>query len=359
MELISLLIGTVILRPYVFIFLAIFFFIASQQIGWRRTLIWTITAYLVAFAAEYSSIHNGFPFGIYYYVETTLDQELWIAGVPFMDSLSWSFLTFTGYTCAWQLVAAWKGRNGRLDDSAYQAVRRSPVVLFLGALITVWMDPIIDTVALMGDRWFLGQIHGWPNGGEYFGVPLTNFAGWYLVTAVTIGVNQAIDALLNKSDEQTGPARHSVHASGRLRPLRLPRWIQSLHDRLAPGVDSVPRRPALRHQLPADFLAHPSRAGFFAPHLGREHGFVAEGGSRAGPRATDRPVELLMTLEHVFQEDASEEDLPIDRVVPHRVLRIVLYDGSFLENLRLKHEIDMDRPLENLRREEGLHASAD
>jgi putative membrane protein len=155
----------------------------------------------VAFAAEYSSIHNGFPFGIYYYVEETRNQELWVAGVPLMDSLSWSFLTFTGYTCAWQLVAAWKSRNGRLDDAAYQAIRRSPAILFLGALITVWMDPIIDTVALMGDRWFLGQIHGWPNGGEYFGVPLTNFAGWYLVTAVTIGVNQAIDTLWSRSSE--------------------------------------------------------------------------------------------------------------------------------------------------------------
>jgi uncharacterized membrane protein len=208
MEILSLLVGTVVLRPYVFIFLAIYLFVASQQIGWTRTLIWTVTAYLVAFAAEYSSIHNGFPFGIYYYVEATRNQELWIAGVPFMDSLSWSFLTFTGYTCAWQLVAAWKGRDGRLDDSAYQVVRMSPVVLFLGALITVWMDPIIDTVALMGDRWFLGQIHGWPHGGQYFGVPLTNFAGWYLVTAVTIGVNQAIDALLNKPAEQ--PTRLSI-----------------------------------------------------------------------------------------------------------------------------------------------------
>ncbi len=194
MELISLLIGTVILRPYVFIFLALYLLVASQQMGWKRTLLWTISGYAVAFAAEYSSIHNGFPFGDYYYVDTTQTQELWIAGVPFMDSLSFSFLTFTGYTCAWQLIAAWKGRRGRLDDSTYQTVRRSPLVLVLGALITTWMDLIIDPVALMGDRWFLGQIHGWPHGGEYFGVPLTNFAGWYLVTAVTIGVNQVIDA---------------------------------------------------------------------------------------------------------------------------------------------------------------------
>jgi putative membrane protein len=196
MELLSLLIGTVALRPYVFIFLALFLFVASQQIGWRRTLLWTITGYLVALVAEFSSIHNGFPFGDYYYVDATRDRELWVAGVPFMDSLSFAFLTFTGYTCAWQLVAAWKKRSAGLDDTTYEKIRRSPQVLFLGALITTWMDLIIDPVALMGDRWFLGQIHGWPHGGKYFGVPLTNFAGWYLVTAVTIGLNQAIDLLL-------------------------------------------------------------------------------------------------------------------------------------------------------------------
>jgi uncharacterized membrane protein len=215
MELPSLLIGTVILRPYVFIFLAIYLLVASQQIGWKRTLLWTITGYAVAFAAEFSSIHGGFPFGDYYYIEATHNQELWIAGVPFMDSLSFSFLTFTGYTCAWHLVAAFKGKNTQPDDSLYQALRRSPWVLIFGALITTLMDVIIDPVALMGDRWFLGQIHGWPRGGDYFGVPWTNFAGWYLVTAVTIGVNQAMGGLLKKSTEQSSrPSVPYMHLGG-------------------------------------------------------------------------------------------------------------------------------------------------
>lgn len=193
MEWLTLLIGTVLLRPYVFIFLAIYLFIASRQIGWERTILWTITAYAVAFTAEFSSIHTGFPFGEYYYIDTTRDRELWIAGVPFMDSLSFSFLTFTGFSCAWQLVAARRAGNGQPDLTVTRTLRRSPAVLFLGAGITTLMDLIIDPVALMGDRWFLGQIHGWPHGGQYFGVPLTNFAGWFLVTAVTIGVNQALD----------------------------------------------------------------------------------------------------------------------------------------------------------------------
>ncbi len=201
MEVPSLLIGTVLLRPYVFIFLALYLFVASRQIGWKRTLLWTFTGYLVAFTAELSSIHGGFPFGDYYYIDTTRDRELWIAGVPFMDSLSFSFLTYTGYACAWQIVSALKARKSPLDERRRRSARRSPWVLVLGAAITTLMDLIIDPVALMGDRWFLGRIHGWPRGGDYFGVPWTNFAGWYLVTAVTIGVNQALDAWLRPSAE--------------------------------------------------------------------------------------------------------------------------------------------------------------
>ena len=29
--------------------------------GWRRTALYTVIAYLIAFVCEYSSVHNGFP----------------------------------------------------------------------------------------------------------------------------------------------------------------------------------------------------------------------------------------------------------------------------------------------------------
>jgi putative membrane protein len=38
-----------------------------------------------------------------------------------------------------------------------------------------------------GDRWFLGRIFYYPNGGMYFGVPLSNFAGWLVVGTVGLG----------------------------------------------------------------------------------------------------------------------------------------------------------------------------
>ena len=145
-----------------------FLLLARGQIGWKRTLLWVGTGYVLAFLAEFSSIHWGFPFGDYFYIETTRDRELWVAGVPLMDSLSFTFLTYVGFSCAWQLWAAFQGCLSEEGRRGYREIRRSWQVLVIGAGITTLMDVIIDPVALMGDRWFLGLIYGYPHPGHYF-----------------------------------------------------------------------------------------------------------------------------------------------------------------------------------------------
>ena len=60
-------------------------------------MIFTVLAFSIAFLSEYSSIRNGFPFGHYTYLETTRTEELWLANVPFMDSLSFSFLCYISF----------------------------------------------------------------------------------------------------------------------------------------------------------------------------------------------------------------------------------------------------------------------
>jgi putative membrane protein len=46
---------------------------------------------------------------------------------------------------------------------------------------------VIDPIAVRGDRWFLGRIFYYPDGGVYFGVPLSNFAGWVVVGTLGVG----------------------------------------------------------------------------------------------------------------------------------------------------------------------------
>jgi putative membrane protein len=57
----------------------------------------------------------------------------------------------------------------------------------------MFLDIIIDPVALQGYRWFLGQIYGYRQTGIYFGVPMSNFYGWLLVGLVLVGALQVLD----------------------------------------------------------------------------------------------------------------------------------------------------------------------
>jgi len=177
----ELLAGTVWLRPYVFIFLGAYLLIAVWHLGAGRALAFLVLGYLISWAAEFASIHWGFPFGEYLYIPATLDQELWVAGVPFMDSLSYVFLAYASYSLA--LVALtpgrWEGRRFYLEGEAGLKGSWRPVIL--GAVLMMTLDIVIDPLALRGYRWFLGQIYGYPESGVYFGIPLSNFGGWFLV----------------------------------------------------------------------------------------------------------------------------------------------------------------------------------
>jgi len=188
---IHLFIATVILRPYVFIFLAFYLTAATVAIGWRRTALFTVIAWVVAFSAEYSSTRNGIPFGFYSYIPDTKDRELWISNVPFMDSLSFTFLAYVSFT-----LAQWLRLPIGASEREVVAVRRSWPVLALTAVLFMLIDVVIDPVALRGDRWFLGKIYNYPEPGLYFGVPLTNFLGWAIVGFVTIAIFQQVDRAL-------------------------------------------------------------------------------------------------------------------------------------------------------------------
>jgi uncharacterized membrane protein len=181
MEILSLLFGTVILRPYVFVFLAFYLAIAILNMGLARSLIFTVLAYSIAFLSEYSSTRTGFPYGFYSYIDTTRDQELWITNVPFMDSLSYAFLSYISFTVS---LLFWSSLNKTGWDIRLQEnlpVQSSVRVVLTGAFFFMMMDVIIDPIAFLGDRWFLGKIYTYQEEGEYFNIPLTNFAGWFLV----------------------------------------------------------------------------------------------------------------------------------------------------------------------------------
>src|SRR5262245_8548596 len=170
----ELVLGTLLLRPYVLGFLLAFLAAARADLGWPRTLAFMGSVWPVAWAAEFASTRVGIPFGLYHYTESTRGRELYIANVPFFDSLSFVFLAYAAF-CMARLVLGQRAGLHRLR-------------LALGAgVLMMLLDVVIDPLAARGDRWFLGRIFYYPEGGVYFGVPLSNFAGWVIVGTVGVG----------------------------------------------------------------------------------------------------------------------------------------------------------------------------
>jgi len=210
----DLLLGTILLRPYVFIFLTIYLLGASAQFGYRTALIFLPLGYLLAFASEFSSIHWGFPYGDYFYIPSTADRELWVFGVPFMDSLSYVFLAACSYATALFLWCPFQRKGRGICMIAPRGVRSHWIPWILGGLLMVFLDIVIDPVTLQGDRWFLGKIYGYASPGPYFGVPLSNFGGWFLVALVLIKAFQWLDS---PRDRKNKDARWSL-------PSPIPLW---------------------------------------------------------------------------------------------------------------------------------------
>jgi len=197
MEILDLLWGTVLLRPYVFVFLAVYFTIGSINMGWFRTFCFTVLAYSIAYLSEYSSTRNGFPYGFYSYIDITRDQELWIINVPFMDSLSYSFLSYVSLTMSLFFWSTLSGKGSNIQIVEDKKLFRSWRVILTGATLFMLMDVIIDPVAFRGDRWFLGKIYTYQEEGEYFNIPLTNFAGWFIVGATILFSYSRLDYFLD------------------------------------------------------------------------------------------------------------------------------------------------------------------
>jgi putative membrane protein len=216
MEFLSLLGKTLLLRPYVFLFLAIALATSTGLLGRKRTAIFFLITWVTAFVCEFSSTRTGFPFGWYFYNGSTVGQELYISNVPFMDSLSFSFLLFTSYCLALTLLLPAQGRGLGMVMRVDQATRTSIPVLGFTVLFFVLLDVVIDPVALRGDRWFLGKIYYYPDPGMHFGVPIANYVGWAVVGLIAFGLYQRLDRWLPEHGHEevgVGGAREPVAPS--------------------------------------------------------------------------------------------------------------------------------------------------
>lgn len=205
------LITTIINRPYVVAFLVTFLVIGILDMGLQKTLIWLVIGYVIAFISEYLSINYGIPYGDYKYLYDAFEGELVFFGVPVWDSISYSFLSYASFIMAKFFIHPIK-HNLRFGYHV-KLLHPATTILF-AALLTTMLDVIIDPVANLGEKWFLGKIYYYPNGGVYFGVPISNYLGWFIVSLCIIAAFYVVDRFVCTPEcwHETGAKRFNGQA---------------------------------------------------------------------------------------------------------------------------------------------------
>jgi uncharacterized membrane protein len=179
---------TIAHRWYAFAFVVAFFWAATAERNWRSALRFIVLASGISLAAEYMSTHIGFPYGRYDYIATTHGSELYVSNIPLFVPISFG-------------TVVWAGR------ALANRVNVSPGILILGgALFATAIDLVIDPMTLRGGSWFLGWLYSYRAAGPWFDVPLSNYAGWILVSALILSVDVLFEARAQKRvDSRRGP----------------------------------------------------------------------------------------------------------------------------------------------------------
>ncbi len=142
-------------------------------LGRRRTAIFFAAATLLPLTAELIGTSTGWPFGPYEYTDLLGPKIL--SKVPFTIPLSWFYMGFTAYLLASAITGLLKLR------------RRTLWSLALGAWLLMAWDLALDP-AMVRNNVF--PFWNWYTHGVYFGMPLQNFVGWWLVGFLFMGVSR-------------------------------------------------------------------------------------------------------------------------------------------------------------------------
>ncbi|MGA2135454.1 MAG: carotenoid biosynthesis protein [Bryobacteraceae bacterium] len=131
--------------------------------GWRGILTFTAICVAVGNVSENLGVRTGFPFGHYYFTGFMGPK---ILAVPILLGLAYVGLAYLSWTLARVILGG--------IDAPLAGWRVCTTPMAAACIMVAWdlsLDPVWSTI-----------LRAWVfrDGGAYFGVPVSNFLGWYL-----------------------------------------------------------------------------------------------------------------------------------------------------------------------------------
>ncbi len=160
---------------------------------WRGVLAFLVICLVVSNILENTSILTGFPFGHYHY---TSGPKLFL--VPLFIGPSY----FATAYLAWMLAIVLIG-DVRRQGSWFTTVA---VPVIASAVMVMWDLTFDPTASTIKHFWI------WEQGGGYFGVPLTNYVGWFFTVYVFLQLFALFLRFRRAADTESLPLPASYYA---------------------------------------------------------------------------------------------------------------------------------------------------
>jgi putative membrane protein len=137
----------------------------SRRYGWRAMLVFAAICLALGNVVENVGVATGFPYGRYRFLELMGPK---IGYVPVLLGLAYIGMAYVSFVLARQILAPRTSQPSIAGRSIFV------LPLLAGLIMTTWdlaQDPVWATI-----------LHGWvwQDGGAWFGVPPSNYFGWYL-----------------------------------------------------------------------------------------------------------------------------------------------------------------------------------
>ncbi len=160
----------------------------ARRYGWNGIAAFAIICFLVSNIMENAGVATGFPFGPYYYTDL-LGPKLFY--VPLLIAPAYLSVGYMSWVLATIVLGDVRRGAGWLE-----AIGTPVVASFIMVLWDLALDPTASTVE---KNWI------WTQGGGFFGVPLSNYLGWFL----TVYAFMQLFALYLRARAPVPPASHS------------------------------------------------------------------------------------------------------------------------------------------------------
>lgn len=163
-----------------------------------RATFFIALAVFTGWIMEVWGLSAGTFFGGHYVYKT---NQLALLNVPLSVILYWAVFIYTGY-CVVNSFIYWLHKQKPSQNQ--KNLWLLPMAVLLDGCVVVAIDLFMDPLQVQSGSW------RWLEGGPYFGVPIGNFIGWFLVTIIVTGIFRTFEYFFSTKDTKHDKAVYII-----------------------------------------------------------------------------------------------------------------------------------------------------